>query len=95
MLLHTLLLEKTQSSTLKLNSQRAKLCGRLRKSIRELYCSLVTYQMQCVCYCYRRNHIVRTLRALATLDDWKGKSILSTHSAAKWTPVCNFADYGF
>lgn len=73
MLLHTLLLEETQPSTSVRDSQHTKLRGCLSKSIQELYCSLLMYEMQCVCYCYRDSHIMRTLRALVTLDDWKGK----------------------
>lgn len=73
MLLHTLLLERLQSSNPVHDNQHLKLRDRLRKSIQELYSSLLVYEMQCVCYCYRDSRITRTFRALVTLDDWKGK----------------------
>lgn len=73
MLLHALLLEKPKSSTSVHENQHAKLRDRLRKSIQELYTSLLMYEIQCVCYCYRDRPITRTLRALVTLDDWKGE----------------------
>ncbi|KAI7781828.1 hypothetical protein LA080_014318 [Diaporthe eres] len=73
MLLHALLLERPKSSTSVHETQHPKLRDRLRKSIKELYTSLLMYEIQCVCYCYRGSHITKTLRALVTLDDWKGK----------------------
>lgn len=83
MVLHAVLLEKTQPATSIDEKQRVELHECLRKNIQELYYSLLLYQIQCVCYCYRDNHIIRMLRALVTLDDWKGKSsvnIPETHS---------------
>ncbi|KAG6357238.1 hypothetical protein INS49_015116 [Diaporthe citri] len=73
MLLHTLLLERAQPTTSVHDNQHAKLRDHLRKSIQELYTSLLLYEIQCVCYCYRDSHITRTLRALVTLDDWKAE----------------------
>lgn len=73
MLLHTLLLTGTQLAH---DCQQAELRECLRKSIQELYYSLLLYEIQCVCYCYRDNYIIKTLRAFVTLDDWKGKYIL-------------------
>lgn len=71
--LHALFLERAPSTSEE-NSRRAELRICLRSHIRELYCSLLYYEMQCVCYCYRGNYMTRTLRALVALDDWKGGS---------------------
>lgn len=73
MLLHTLLLEQTPQSIYVHGCQRAELHTGLQKSIQELYYSLLLYEIQCVCYCYRDNNMIKMLRALITLDDWKGK----------------------
>lgn len=73
MLLHTLLLEQTPPSTDVHSFQQPELGNGLRKSIQELYYSLLLYEIQCVCYCYRDNNMVKMFRALVTLDDWKGK----------------------
>ncbi|KAJ0108404.1 hypothetical protein J7T55_005381 [Diaporthe amygdali] len=42
-------------------------------ALEELYYNLLIYEMQCVCYCYRDSHVKKTLQALVTLDDWKGR----------------------
>lgn len=75
MLLHTILLDREHSSTFVKDSQRTTLRGYLRKNIQELYYSLLLYEIQCVCYCYRDSQITNTLRALVTLDDWKGELV--------------------
>lgn len=56
MLLHTLLLEETQPSISVRDVQHAKLRVGLKKSIQELYSSLLLYEMQCFCYCHRDSH---------------------------------------
>lgn len=73
MLLHTLLLERAQPSSSVPDCRQAELRDSLKKSIQELYYSLLMYEIQCVCYCYRDSVIVKALRVLVTLDDWKGK----------------------
>lgn len=73
MSLHTLLLEQTPQSIDMHGCQRAELHHGLKKSIQELYYSLLLYEIQCVCYCYRGSNMIKMLRALITLDDWKGK----------------------
>lgn len=73
MMLHTLLLARTEPNISAYDCQQDELRDSLRKSIQDLYYSLLLYEIQCVCYCYRDSHITRTLRALVTLDDWKGK----------------------
>lgn len=74
MLLHTLLLARTrpQASSAQ-DTQHAELRDGIRKSIQELYYSILLYEIQCVCYCYRESSIMKTLRVLVTLDDWKSK----------------------
>lgn len=74
MLLHSSLLERNQPRASVEDSQLAELHDCLASSIHELYYNLLIYEIQCVCYCYRGSQITKMLRALVTLDDWKGKS---------------------
>lgn len=55
----------------KMNEQ---LRSQFKHRILDLYTNILTYQMQSVCYCYHDRTIMKALRAVIALDDWKGKS---------------------
>lgn len=61
------LLDATDST---INEQ---LRSQFKNRILDLYTNILTYQMQSVCYCYHDRTIVKALRAVIALDDWKGK----------------------
>lgn len=52
-----------------------QLYSQFKNRILDLYTEILTYQMQSVCYCYHDHTIMKALRAVLTLDDWKGKQI--------------------
>lgn len=79
MLLYALLLDSAPSSNSGDQGRQSELRDQLRINIQELYYSLLTYEVQCVCYCYRESKITKALRALVTYDDWKGQSTLLGH----------------
>lgn len=55
------------------HTKDSQLCEELKHRIQELYVSILTYEMQCVRSYYHDNLIVRGLRAVVALDDWKCK----------------------
>lgn len=55
------------------HTKDSQLRGELKHRIQELYVSILTYEMQCVRSNYHDNPIVRGLRAVVALDDWKCK----------------------
>lgn len=52
---------------------RNELHDRLKGRIKDLYVSILTYEIQSVCYCYHDHPIVKALRAVILFDDWKGE----------------------